>query len=464
MNTRRHFLKRSVLGAGAMALGPQYLFAKNPTGKPPMRFIFLTKGNGLVPTSLIPPSLSEQNKAIEAKKGTLDIDLDKHELAEWMRPVEAHKEHMTILQGISGKMCTTGHNGFQSALGAFRANGKDSALKWATVDFELAKLSPSPFHHIELACFFHAHNPVNGIGRGCSARGPLQGNHAFGAPKLAVDELFKSVSSKKSDQAELQMDKEILEFMARKQKALYGSLDGTERSKIFNYSESVESIRKRNQQLESMTEVIRKNKPDLDKKYLQDDMTTVDRQFGHAEVMLAAMKAGLTNVGCIGLDYLPVDYTGLLGLENDIINQHNVGHAKQYKGKFTPEIIRGKIRHQHMRIMAKLVEDLKAVPEGTGTMFDNTMIFYLPSQGETHHSSGIEWPFVIMAGKNAKLNLGSRYIRLPGYGQEGHKTLGNLYTTLLNAYGNPIKHYGEFDLGLTKYKIDQSGPIEQFLV
>jgi len=462
MNDRRDFLKQSVLGASALAFANGSRLLASP-GKPPMRFIFLSKGNGLFPSSLVPPSFSEKDKAVDAQKGSLDIDLDKHELTEWMRPIEAHKENMTILQGVSGKMCTTGHNGFQSALGAFRANGKESALKWATVDFELAKLSPSPFHHVELACFFHAHNPVNGIGRGCSARGPLQGNHAFGAPKLAVDELFKSVSSKESDQAELQMDKRILEFMGRKQKELYGSLEGTERSKIFNYAESVESIRKRDEQLESMTEVIRRNRPNLDKKYLQETMTTVDRQFGHAEVMLAAMKAGLTNVGCIGLDYLPVDYTGLPGLENDIVNQHDVGHAKTYKGKFTPEIIRSKIRHQHMRVMAKLVESLKAVPEGNGTMFDSTMIFYLPSQGETHHSTGVEWPFVIMAGQNAKLNLGSRYIRLPGYGQEGHKTLGNLYTTLLNVCGNPIKHYGEFDLGLNKYRIDQSGPIKQFL-
>jgi hypothetical protein len=43
---------------------------------------------------------------------------------------------------------------------AFKANGKGIGLKWATVDFELAKLSPSPFNHIELACFWHDHNPV----------------------------------------------------------------------------------------------------------------------------------------------------------------------------------------------------------------------------------------------------------------------------------------------------------------
>ncbi|MEZ5302001.1 MAG: hypothetical protein R3F11_15355 [Verrucomicrobiales bacterium] len=45
----------------------------------------------------------------------------------------------------------------------------------------------------------------------------------------------------------------------------------------------------------------------------------------------------------------------------------------------------------------------------------------------------------------------------PDWGREAHKTLGNWYTTILNAYGNPIKHFGAFDLAL---KGDQSGPIQ----
>lgn len=59
---------------------------------------------------------------------------------------------------------------------------------------------------------------------------------------------------------------------------------------------------------------------------------------------------------------------------------------------------------------------------------------------------------------------GRRYIRLPNYGKQGHKTLGNWYTTILNACGNPIPHYGAFDTGLEKYGIDQSGPIDRFIV
>ena len=63
---------------------------------------------------------------------------------------------------------------------------------------------------------------------------------------------------------------------------------------------------------------------------------------------------------------------------------------------------------------------------------------------------------------NAKVKLGSRYIRLPDYGQAGHKTLGNWYTTLLNAHGNPIDHFGAVDTGLDKFGINQLGAIAQF--
>ena len=70
---------------------------------------------------------------------------------------------------------------------------------------------------------------------------------------------------------------------------------------------------------------------------------------------------------------------------------------------------------------------------------------------------------MILAGDNTRLNIGRRYIRLPNYGDAGHKTLGNFYTTLLNAYGNPIEHYGALDVGLNAYGIDQTGPMTKLM-
>ncbi len=91
------------------------------------------------------------------------------------------------------------------------------------------------------------------------------------------------------------------------------------------------------------------------------------------------------------------------------------------------------------------------------------MIFYFPYNCETHHSHSTEYPFVVLSGKNTKLGIRRWYIRLPSYGDAGHKTLGNLYTTLLNAHGNPVKHFGDPDPGLARFGIDQTGPIKQFL-
>lgn len=116
-----------------------------------------------------------------------------------------------------------------------------------------------------------------------------------------------------------------------------------------------------------------------------------------------------------------------------------------------------------MTLIDTIVTRLKSIPEGQGSMFDNTMVFYFPDSGETHHSLGTEYPFLVMSGKNSRLDIRRRYIRLPNYGQAGHKTLGNWYTTLLNAYGNPIPHFGDLDTGLTKFNIDQKGPIAAFL-
>jgi hypothetical protein len=116
-----------------------------------------------------------------------------------------------------------------------------------------------------------------------------------------------------------------------------------------------------------------------------------------------------------------------------------------------------------MKLVATIVTRLKSVREGDGTMFDNTLLFYFPDGGETHHSTGIEYPFVVLSGGNCRLDIARRYIRLPRYGEEGHKTLGNWYTTLLNAYGNPIEHYGDLDVALDKFKRDQRGPIRQFM-
>jgi len=463
MNSRRNFLKQTMLGAGAMSLSPG-LFAKPNGGKAPKRFIFIHKGNGLFPDAMVPPTLSEEEQGKEKRKEAYQLDLKNHELPDWMGALNEHKENMTILQGLSGKMCTTGHHTWQSSLGVYKANERLSSIKWATVDFELAKLFPSPLEHIELACFpsggGNSRGNINGIEKGFSARGPQQPNYAFGSPKVAMQELFKSVLSDKNSQTQYQLERRLLEFAAKNEGALSEELRGFEKSKVKNYADSIDAIRERNRKMDAMADVIRRHVPKLDEKYFAEDISTIDRQIGHGEILLSSLISGMTNVATLTIDELGTRYTGIEDIENENVNLHDVGHNKAV-GKFEAVEVREKVRRHHMALVNRLVTRLNEVPEEGGTMFDNTMVLYFPDNGETHHSKGTEWPFMVLAGNNVKLDISGKYIRLPHYGKEGHKTLGNWYTSILNAYGNPIEHYGAIDTGLTD--MDQKGPIKEFL-
>lgn len=464
--TRRDFMATAVLGAASLAVAPRVLRAAPPGAKPPMRFVFLHKGNGLFPSVMVPPSLSKDEAATEEKKGALNLDLARHELPAWMKPLASHQGDLTILQGLSGKMCTTGHHTWCSSLGVFKANERVSSIKWATVDFELAKLFPSPMEHVEFACFplggGNARGTLNGIATGFSARGPQQPNYAFGSPKIAAQELFKSISTDQGVQAQAQLGRSALEFAARREGQLAGAAPGAERAKVQGYADALEAVRERDRKVRAMADAIRPHVPKLDAKYLADEMTTVDRQRGHVEVLLAALLSGLTNVVAFTVDELGHEYTGLPGLEAEKVNLHDVGHGKGF-GKLTADEVRFAVRRQHMTLVDAIASRLKKAPEGDGTVFDSTMIFYFPDNGETHHSHGTEYPFVVLSGKNARLDIRGKYIRLPNYGDAGHKTLGNWYTTLLNAYGNPVKHYGDPDPGLARFGLDQTGAIKQFL-
>ena len=464
MTNRREFLSHSLTGIGALSLASQSLFADSSSSKPPMRFIFIHKGNGLLPSSLVPPTFDEQQLESEERKEGFVADLDDHDLPEWMNPITGHKKNLTILQGLSGKMCTTGHHTWCSSLGACKANERLSSIKWATVDFELADLFPSPFHHIELACFpsegGNSRGNIDGIVKGFSARGPQQPNYAFGSPRIAMQELFKSVSADQDARTRYELEGKVLQFLSNDESSLASQFNGIEQRKVANYADALKDIRQRNKRVEAMSNIIRKHIPQLDQKYLADKLSTVDRQAGLVEVLLSTLISGMTNVVAFTADELGTRYTGLSGIEGESVSLHDVGHGKSIAGVDAVDV-REKVRQQHMALIDAIVTRLKSVPESGGTMFDNTMLFYLPNNGETHHSKGTEWPFIVLAGNNTKLDIGRRYIRLPGYGKEGHKTLGNWYTTILNAYGNSIDHYGALDVGLA---IDQKGPIEQFLV
>lgn len=459
MNTRRDFLKTSVLGAGAMALAPSFnqLFAAPGSTGIPKRFIFIRKSSGISPLETALRNFSDKDRALDESKQPLEVDLDKHELPKWLRGLDAHKEHMTILQGLSAKMSENIHYSFSSVMGCFKSNRNTlSAIKRTTIDFELAKLFPSPFGHVELSFA----GGRTGIVSGFSAPAPQTRNYCYADPDTARSELFKSVLNPEA----VNSDNDMLSFLQSKEGMKASGIKGHEMERQESQIESIEAIRERNKKLITLSGSLAKFLPQLDPVHADGgaNASTPEKQAAMTDVLIAALKAGLTNVVTYTIDDLGTPITGLPGNETDRVGIHPLGHDEAFGG-VPAWMTREQIRISHVNQVRTIVEKLKQVPEGNGSMFDNTMIMYFPENGETHHGIGIESPFLIMAGNNCNLDIAGRYIRLPFLGNEGHKTLGNWYTTLLNAHGNPIEHYGDLDLEMARKKLPQTGAIKQFM-
>ena len=458
MNTRRSFLQSAVLGSGALALSPSFnhlLGAEKPDPYP-HRFIFIRKSNGNVPSLFSLPTFSEEHKKKDKDKEAFEADLDKHELPQWLRALDGHKENMTILNGISMEMSGGGHYSFSGCMGAYRAGRNTvSGIKRTTVDFELAKLFPSPFGHVELSLASGSGTVAfrTGIVSGFSAPAAHQRNYCYADPQTAYDELFKSVTNTSAVNSENSM----LDHLREQEGRRLSGLDGQERTKISNHVDSIQSIRQRNEKVASLTETISKNLPKIDPVHANGgpNASLIEKQDAFTDVMLAALISGLTNVVTYTIDDLGTPITTLPGNKGRV-DLHRLGHSKNFE-------LRDIVKASHIAQVAKMVAKLKSVPERGGTMFDNTTIIYFPETGAGHHGPSTEAPMVIMTGKKSKLDIAGRFIRLPFHATEGHKTLGNWYTTLLNACGNPIEHYGDLDLAMSRKKMAQTGPIERFM-
>jgi hypothetical protein len=109
--------------------------------------------------------------------------------------------------------------------------------------------------------------------------------------------------------------------------------------------------------------------------------------------------------------------------------------------------------------MAKQLED---TPEGNGTMLDNTLIVYMSDAPDTHHSTGFEWPLVIVGNLKGKMKLGGKYVNYPGYGKAGHRTVGCLYNSFLRSVGAKQETFGRIDPDLDLQAM-QTGPLTELM-
>ena len=397
MRNRRDFLKASLVGSAALAINPYLTAAPIASQNMPKRFIFIRRSNGIKNTRYtlpnLPANLLEKNKKLEP----FEVALDKYELPDMLKGLNEYKEHMTIIQGMTNNMAGLGHGTSQGIMGLFKAQkGALSALVRTSIDYELAKLSPSPLGHVELSFA----KSRRGIVSGYSVPSPNTKNFAYADAITAYNNLFKCVLNPKLLQSENGKLDHLTDQIARQTSGMKANIKGGHDKYIM----AMKALTDRNANLTKMASEIAKKLPNREKIYKlgHPDNSIFQRQDAMTDVLISAMTSRMTNVVTYTIDDLDTIHTNLPGISASI-HLHGVGHNKTYSG-VTAREIRTMILDQHYKQVKKIVESLKAEPEGNGNMFDNTMIMYFPEAGEKHHGQGHP-PFFVLSGKNCNLNM-----------------------------------------------------------
>jgi len=469
--TRRHLLKGITLGSGGLVLSPliHQLSAQAAGANDfPQRFVFVVKSSGLTPGHVVPDNFADdyivQKKSYIAGEGyTSGVQLKDGDklvrrslkdavLNESMKSLEPFKERLTILQGLSGNMVTGGH---MSGYGAMSCM-KDMMAE--TIDHKMAMLYPSVFSHLGLStttATMGARFADSVCYPGISAASSTKTLPFHGSPTQAYQSLFGSVATG-ADRQQFEAQGNLFDYLGEDVKALRKGLVGGEKEKLDHHLEAIEALQKQRQGILKMGDQIKRGKPAFDERYTT--MTIEDRLAAHCEIAAGALISGLTNVVTIRTDGLGSQYTklGFAGA-----NVHGIGHGKVPDGSDSVDHARGLIRGFQLEHMARIADKLAKIPEGDGSMLDNTTLIYFSDVGDKHHASNKEWPYIILGNMGGKLNTAGEYIQYPHKGHAGHHTIASWWLTLLHAAGKPQDGFGMKDS-----KVDpecQRGPLQALL-
>lgn len=119
----------------------------------------------------------------------------------------------------------------------------------------------------------------------------------------------------------------------------------------------------------------------------------------------------------------------LLGLKN---HMHGLAHGAKRPGGAEAQ---GEWDRYLAGQLAYLIKRMKDIPEGDGTLLDNTTVFYGSSNSTTH--TNLNYPLIVAGGKRMGYQHGQ-------YLQFGKETpLANLYVTMLQRLGAPVDSFAD---------------------
>jgi len=248
-------------------------------------------------------------------------------------------------------------------------------------------------------------------------------------PRMIFDRLFAARPNETTRVRRDAQRSSVLDAVLEDARDLERQLGGADQQRLDQYLSNVREIEQRIQRSESLPPVqlpsgaasIRRVPADLSEHFRLT-----------CELMALAFQTDVTRIiTCMfaregsGLQYRMAGVTG---------SHHELTHHQNDSAKIAS--VRT-INTFHIRQFAYLIEKLKSVREGDGTLLDNCMIAYGSAIADGNRHTHHDLP-ILLAGKGGGTIRTGRHVR---YGRE--TPLNNLWLAMLQRFGAPTRTLGD---------------------
>lgn len=423
--------RRTVLRAAGVAVALPWLESLNAAATPPKRFAVLFMGNGVNEDQWFAKGAGESM-----------------ELSKSLEPLAPVKKKINVIDGLFMKTLTgQGIHPAQtgSLLSGATIQRGPILHSGVTVDQLLANqigqdtAQPS----MVLACEqpltgYHETNFSMAYSSHLSWQSPDSPVPTEVYPSLAFDNLFESRG--------LLRNASILDHVRDRAASLSGRVSATDKAKLDEYLTSVREIEKRIDRMR-----IDKHTADENAKGQNRPAWAMDRPANglpedlrdHARLMCDIIALGFqTDRTRVATLILANDLSAQIYPFLQVRDGHHAASHNNNSDSYE------RITHFHLSQFAYLAQKLDSMPEGNGTVLDNSCLLFLSNLWVGRKHDNTRLPLVMAGGLGGAIETG-RTLDYLSAGDDNRK-LSALYLSILNRMGVKLDHFGDATAGLER--------------
>jgi hypothetical protein len=245
-------------------------------------------------------------------------------------------------------------------------------------------------------------------------------------PRAVFEKLFGRPGSPAERAARFARTRSILDVVAAQATDLQRSLGPRDKARLTDYLDNVREIERRVERAEARSSVeitsvaLPSGVPDAFEEHLALMY----------DLLLLAYQGDLTRVFTFMSDR---ELSQRTYPQIGVAEQH---HTVSHHGNDPSNIAKVvKINTYHVELFAKFLDKLKATPDGDGSLYDHSLIFYGGGMGNPNQHASDPLPLLAVGGGVGK---GHRHIQMAP-----RTPVGNLWMAVAKKYGSSVESMGE---------------------